>query len=357
MSDPFRYIFRFCCDPGFNDESELQSLERYVREARIDDVAVFANVQELNTGHMTREEQDVYLGLMERVRDLLSGMGVTFSVNHWYSVMHADLGKRMDPSPGLRPMVDVEGNEAALCVCPLCEKWQRHIAALRALGASGASILWVEDDFRRTTTRRWSGAGAFAEEHMRLYSERAGKTLTREEFLRGVLRPGPPHPYRKIWLDVSRETMLCAARAIGQAVRQASATAKVGLMSSVPSVHAAEGRDWHALLGALAAGLPPVDRIHLPGYQEQAPGAGAYLAGFNRVALLNRVFLPRETEVYPELENFPYSLFSKSRRFFQLLSALALNLAGITIDLYDPTATASSGRTAIRTCSGTQSPS
>ena len=170
---------------------------------------------------------------------------------------------------------------------------------------------------------------------MRLYSERAGKTLTREEFLRVVLRPGPPHPYRKIWLDVSRETMLCAARAIGQAVREASATAKVGLMSSVPSVHAAEGRDWHALLGALAAGLPPVDRIHLPGYQEQAPGA--YLAGFNRVALLNRAFLPRETEVYPELENFPYSLFSKSRRFtrFQLLSALALNLAGITIDLYD----------------------
>ena len=61
MSDPFRYIFRFCCDPGFNDEAEMQALKRYVREAHIDDVAVFANVQELNTGHMTREEQDVYL--------------------------------------------------------------------------------------------------------------------------------------------------------------------------------------------------------------------------------------------------------------------------------------------------------
>lgn len=75
MSDPFRYIFRFCCDPGFNDEAELQALKRYVREARIDDVAVFANVQELNTGHMTREEQDVYLRLMERVRDPAFGHG------------------------------------------------------------------------------------------------------------------------------------------------------------------------------------------------------------------------------------------------------------------------------------------
>ena len=358
MSDPFRYIFRFCCDPGFNDESELQSLERYVREARIDDVAVFANVEELNTGHMTKEEQDVYLRLMERVRDLLSGMGVTFSVNHWHSVMHADLGKRMDPSLGFRPMVDVEGNEAALCVCPLCEKWQRHIAGLYARYARlEPSILWVEDDFRLHNHAPLVWGGCFCEEHMRLYSERAGKALTREEFLRGVLRPGPPHPYRKIWLDVSRETMLSAARAIGQAVREASATAKVGLMSSVPSVHAAEGRDWHALLGALAAGLPPVDRIHLPGYQEQAPGA--YLAGFNRVALLNRAFLPRETEVYPELENYPTRSFpSRGASPASSCSAPSRSTSPASPSTcMTSTATASSGRTAIRTCSGTSSPS
>ena len=184
MSDPFRYIFRFCCDPGFNDEAELQALKRYVREARIDDVAVFANVQELNTGHMTREEQDVYLRLMERVRDLLSGMGVTFSINHWHSVMHADLGKRMDPALDFRPMVDVEGNEAALCVCPLCEKWQRHIAGLYARYAQlEPSILWVEDDFRLHNHAPLVWGGCFCEEHMRLYSERAGKALTREEIL------------------------------------------------------------------------------------------------------------------------------------------------------------------------------
>ena len=91
------------------------------------------------------------------------------------------------------------------------------------------------------------------------YSARAGKPLTREEFLAGVLRPGEPHPYRKIWLDVSRETMLSAAGAIGQAVRAASKQAKVGLMSSAPHIPAAEGRDWHALLHTLAAGRPPVD--------------------------------------------------------------------------------------------------
>lgn len=64
MGDAFRYIFRFCCDPGFNDEAEIRALEQYVRQARIDDVAVFANVEEINTGHMTLQEQEVYLRLM-----------------------------------------------------------------------------------------------------------------------------------------------------------------------------------------------------------------------------------------------------------------------------------------------------
>lgn len=336
MGDAFRYIFRFCCDPGFNDEAEIRALEQYVRQARIDDVAVFANVEEINTGHMTLQEQEVYLRLMERIRDMLAGMGVTLSVNHWHTVMHADLGKRMNPEQGFRPMVDVQGNEASLCVCPLCERWQRYIADIYArYAALEPSILWVEDDFRLHNHAPLVWGGCFCDEHMRLYAERAGKPLTRQEFLEGVLRPGTPHPYRKIWLDVSRETLLSAARAIGQAVRKVSASAKVGLMSSVPHVHAAEGRDWHALLYALAAGAPPVDRIHLPAYQEQAPGA--YMAAFNRVSMLNRAFLPPETEVYPELENFPFSLFSKSRRFtrFQLLSALPLRLAGITLDLYD----------------------
>lgn len=334
--DPFAYIFRFCCDPGFNDEAEIAALREYVQQADVDDVAVFANVEELNTGHMEDGEQDVYVDLVARVAAAMAPLGVTVSVNQWHSVMHADLGKRLPHSQPFRPMVDVNGRAASLCVCPLCGQWQAYIAALYArYAALEPSILWVEDDFRLHNHEPLAWGGCFCEEHMRLYSRRAGKELTREEFIAGVLQPGEPHPYRKIWLDVSRETMLSAARAIGSAVQAVSATAKVGLMSSAPHIHCAEGRDWPALVEALAAGCPPVDRIHLPGYQEQAPGA--YLQGFHMVSMLTRAFLPPETLVYPELENYPFSLYAKSRRFtrFQLLSSLALAPAGITIDLYD----------------------
>lgn len=334
--DPFQYIFRFCCDPGFNDETEIPALLRYVDEARIDDVAVFANVEEINTGHMTADEQEQYLAMMRKISALLAEKDVTVSVNQWHSVMHADLGKALRPGQPFRRMVDMAGNEAALCVCPLCGEWQRYIAGIYArYAALEPSILWVEDDFRLHNHDPLVWGGCFCDEHMKRYSARAGRPLTRAEFVAGVLRPGKPHPYRKIWLEEARETMLSAARVIARAVRAVSAETKVGLMSSAPHVHAAEGRDWHALLRTLAAGQPPVDRIHLPGYQENSPAR--YLHGFNMVSMLTRAMLPPETEVYPELENFPFGLFSKSRRFtrFQLLSALPLNLAGITLDLYD----------------------
>ena len=63
--DPYVYSFRFCCDPDFNDQRELESLDRFVEEAAVDDVAVFCNVEEINTGHMTAAEQERYLKLLE----------------------------------------------------------------------------------------------------------------------------------------------------------------------------------------------------------------------------------------------------------------------------------------------------
>lgn len=337
MNSSYCYSFRFCCDPGFNDRREIESLRRFVREAEIDDVAVFCNVQELNTGHMTEEEQNIWLRLLSDVQAAVTPEGATVSVNHWHSLMHADLGKTLPQSQPFRRMVDRDGKEASLCVCPMCETWQAYFAGLYArYAALQPHILWVEDDFRLHNHDPLRWGGCFCDAHMKEYARRAGKPdLTREEFVRGVLQPGAVHPYRKIWLDVCRQTMTQLAERIGQTVRQASPATKVGLMSSVPYVHAAEGRSWYGIIRGLAAGRPPVSRIHLPAYQQTAPGE--YLLRFNMVSMHNRALLPPETEVYPELENYPYSLFSKSHAFtrFQLLSSLPLNLRGMTIDLFD----------------------
>lgn len=337
MPDAFRYCFRFCCDPGFNDETELPKLLAFCDEARVDDVMVFVNVEELNTGHMDEAEQDVWLDLLRRIQPLLRERGITLSVNHWHSLMHADLGKHFHANQSFRAMVDPDGRAAELCVCPLDESWRAYIARIYARYAALApDTLWVEDDFRYHNHDPLHWGGCFCDEHMRRFSARLGRTISREEFVAELLSPGEPSPCRQVWLDECRAGLEGAASAIETAVHAIDPGVKVGLMSSVPYVHSAEGRNWKSLLSALSGKPnPPVSRIHLPAYQELVPWK--YLQAFHMVSYVNRALLKPETLVYPELENYPYSRFSKSRTFtrFQLLSSLALNLSGMTIDLFD----------------------
>jgi hypothetical protein len=336
MGDSFKYMFRFCCDPGFNDAEEIAALQKFVDVARIDDVMVFVNVQEINTGHITPEEQDVYLEMMRRIQPMLEEKDVTMSINHWHTLMHADMGKHLREGQHFRLMVDPYGREATQCVCPLCEEWQAYLTAVYSRYAEmKPAYLWIEDDFRFHNHSPLAWGGCFCEEHMKLYSEMAGRPLSREEFFTGLLQQGEPHHFRKIWLDACRTTLVRLAQRLGSAVHERSPRTQLALMSSDPRVHCVEGRDWPGILQGLACGNTPVNRTHLPCYIEMAPSA--YMMRFNRVSMLTRAFVPKETEIYPELENYPYSRFTKSRAFtkFQLTSAAPLNLSGMTIDLYD----------------------
>ena len=170
---------------------------------------------------------------------------------------------------------------------------------------------------------------------MKLYSKKAGKELTREEFIKGICQTGEPHPYRKIWLDTARETMVDLAKEIGTAVHQVSPNVRLGLMSSIPTVHCAEGRDWEGILQGLAGKTPMVNRPHLPSYQEVSPQS--YFWNFNTISVLSKANVPVDTEIYPELENSPRTLFAKSRTFsrFQIELSTALGAQGITMNLFN----------------------
>ena len=305
MNQSYCYSFRFCCDPGFNDRREIASLQRFVREAQIDDVAVFCNVEELNTGHMTEEEQEtIWLRLLCDVQAALAPEGVQLSVNHWHSLMHADLGKTLPQSQPFRRMVDMDGREADLCVCPMCERWQTYFAGLYArYAALSPHILWVEDDFRLHNHDPLRWGGCFCPAHMREYARRAGKPeLTREEFVRGILQPGAVHPYRKIWLDVNRETMTAPLpHAIGQAVRQATPDGKGRPDELRPATSTRRRAATGTRILRASCRRPAARQPHPPARAIRKPAPGHVSGcGLNmRLHAQPRAVCRRETEVYP----------------------------------------------------------
>jgi hypothetical protein len=332
----YLYSLRFAVDPGFTDERSLEELPGFIAAAAIDDVMVFANVEELNTGHTDESERVVFSDLARRTEAIARSAGATMSLNPWHTIMHGDYGKRLRDGQDFRLMVDPNGREAELTVCPLDPEWLDYLCGLYAFYArTHPRLLWLEDDFRYHNHWPLEWGGCFCDAHLAEFSRRAGRPLQRAEFISGLLAPGRPHEFRRIWLETAAETLEQAAAAVGEAVRTVSPETSMGLMSSVPAVHAAEGRRWTALLTALGGGEPAAVRLHLPSYVERRPAE--YLMLLHSVSDLNRALLPAGTAVYPELENFPYSRFSTSLTFtrFQLLTAQVLDPAGMTIDLFD----------------------
>lgn len=332
----FLYILRLGLAPGHQVEARAAALVRFCQEARIDDVAFILWAEELNSGHPTPQETAVWLELVQQLKPRLDSIGVSTSLNPWAVLLHADRGRRLKAGQEFQLMVDPRGFRASANACPLCPNLREHLVRhFGQLAAIRPRIIWVDDDFRLHNHAPLQWGGCFCPLHMAEYSRRAGRELTREEFVSGVLQPGTPHPYRRVWLETSRDTMVELAGLLGQAVRRVSPTTQVGLMSSNPAVHCVEGRDWEGVLRGFAAGLSPVNRPHLPAYEEVA--APRYLWNFSRVSRLTSFMVPSDTRMYPELENWPHSRFSKSWAFsrFQVEACAAMGAQGIAMDIFD----------------------
>lgn len=336
VTSKFLYILRVCIQPGHREEEKINELIKFCQQSLIDDVMFFIDCEELNGGHITNQELIPWLNLITKAKKRLDVLGITTSINPWITLNHADRGRKLKQGQNFQLMVDPYGNQSTACACPLDEEWQDYITGIYALYCSiDPYMLWIEDDFRFHNHSPLEWGGCFCENHMKLYSQKAGKPLAREEFINGMLKTGDPNDYRKIWLDTARETLVDLAQKIGQSVHKVSPHVRLGLMSSIPDVHCAEGRDWEGILKGLAQDTPMVNRPHLPSYQEVSPQS--YFWNFNTISRLSKANVPVDTEIYPELENSPRTLFAKSRAFskFQIELSTILGAHGITMNLFN----------------------
>lgn len=334
----YAYKLRFALKPGQLEEVRLEGLLAFCREAQIDEVMFF--VDPMNLRHVTEAEAEAWLSAIARAKPAVEALGVAVSLNPLNTLTHDSAGNRLLPDQPFRRMVDTNGTESQVAPCPLCPQWRAYIVErYRQYAALQPRTLWLEDDFRFHNHAPLEWGGCFCDAHMQLYARQAGvDRLEREAFLAGVLAPGDPHPYRQVWLDCCRTTLVELAELLEQAIHGVAPEAQVGLMSSDPSAHAAEARDWHGLMAALSGpgGEPAaIVRPHLPVYMETS--GMHYAWHFHAVSMLTAALLPVYIELYPELENVPYTRYAKSARFqqYQLETALLLGSRGITLNIVD----------------------
>lgn len=337
MKKEFLNCLRVQIVPNQYEKERVENIADFCVKYGFKNVMLFINAEEYCVGHMTIEEAKPWVATMKRAKRVFVERGLSVSLNPWIEIGHLDRERPLKEGQDFSTMVDIEGNQSEMVVCPFCENWRVYYAEFYTylLQELEPEVVWVEDDFRLHNHAPLSYGGCFCDEHMYRYNEKLGTAYTREQFVDLLLHKGDKE-VRKAWLDVNRSAMVDLAEFLGTVVKTATGgKTKVGLMSSMHQQHATEGRDWYGIHEGLAQGGEMIDRMHLPSYQEIS--SKQYYYNFNLVPYIGRAFLPEECKVLPEMENGSFNSFTKEARFlqFQLESAIPLCIEGMTYDIFD----------------------
>ena len=340
MKNTFKNCLRIQITPDEFADERIERLLQYCRQYGLQDVVFFITAEEHLIGHPTLEEVRPWIDTIKKAAALLRKNGIGVSLHHGHTIGHDDRGMPFREGQHFTTMVDKNGTTSEFVACMTDDNWRAYFAEYlgEAIREIKPDYYWVEDDFRLHNHRPLEWGGCFCEKHMQMYNARLGTQYTREEFCEKAFALGEPTKERKAWLDVERETMLDYAAFLRRVIKGANPDTKLALMTSAPTEHCMEARDWEGLFDALCGEDGVYNRVHLPGYFQ--PNGKEYMYGFNHIPMAIRAFSPKDTKILPELEHGSLALFRKDVRFmgFQLEAALPLCLSGMTYNINDSTA-------------------
>lgn len=307
---------------------------KLVDQAPIDEVMFFFYAEEHNDGHDTLQQVQQWIDHSRPYRQALADKGIQISLNPWHTLLHADRGRRLKPGQNWQTMVDPYGRCATAQVCPLDPHWREYIAqVMRMYAKEGFRVIWIDDDirFHNHGPLRWGGC--FCPLHVAEFNRRTGLLATRDQIVAHCTAPGQPHPWRAAWFDMWEDTHLAMIAQWRDIVQTAGGN--LGLMSSWPECHGAEGRRWENWFEAFAGDKPLFHRPHYWMYCDQL---GSRLPNFIALLDQNRSLQPDGVQNGPEIDcGIPYGKWNRPFRQIGAQMALAhiLGATELNISIHD----------------------
>lgn len=338
IQDGFLNCLRIGVVPRYYEKQRIESIVEFCVKYKFQNVMLFINHEEYNVGHMTKEEAQPWIETLKKLKDTLVEHGITISLNPWCEIGHLDRGRKLKPEQNFVTMVDYNGTQADISVCPMDKNWLAYFLDFYAylIREIEPEVVWVEDDFRLHNHEPLEYGGCFCKHHMDAFNKELETQYTREEFLDHLYRKNPDEKVKQAFMEVNRRCMVELAEHIGKMVQGLGLGTKVALMSSGYASHCMEYRDWNGIQAGLSQDGPKIHRLNLPLYQERV-SMKFYYQSFNQSPFRCRGLIPQDCHVLPELENGVFSTFAKEPETlkFQVESALPLEIEGMTYDIFD----------------------
>jgi len=328
-----RYTARMQFRPDDDANVLIRETLELCRRGQIDEVMFFAFAEEQNDGHDSLERIRHWMDAIRPCKQALKAKGVEVSLNPWHSILHTDRGRRFKPDQTWQPLMDWRGRAASAMVCPLDPDWRVYYAsAMRLFAAERFRVIWIDDDIRYHNHAPLDWGGCWCPLHIAEFNRRACVQASREDIVGRILKPGEPHPWRAVWLDMWDDLHIQLIDSWRVIVELEGS--RLGLMSSSVEAHAMEGRNWDKWWDALSGARPPVHRPHFWGYSEaQGPMLVYGISQLQQHHALRRSHM----ESAPEIECFPYGPWNKSFRhtFAQMALAQIFGAHRLAISLFD----------------------
>ncbi len=332
----YLYIMRRTIPPWCWRET-LDELVRLCPNYGIDEVCV-----KIDTGTFTHYFPDMewlknYQQILFQVKKELNAVGINYSLNPNVTQGHGDRGRNIDKLHPDWPMcTNPDGTHATDCACNMGAGWRDYIRKQWTLYAETNPVsIWMEDDLR-TFNHGPVHTGCFCSEHIRRFNETCGTNYTRAELVKKIFAPGSPDPVREQWLKFLNQGTLEVMELCEKTIHAVSPDIIFGLMSSGPDSHAAEGRDWKAIYQIMSAGgkYPVLSRPPLGNYMENGLIG---LGGTSTLITMTRSVFGNECLEEGEIENYPYTGYSKSNTFLNLQNTVAIAAGNdaLTMNLHD----------------------
>jgi hypothetical protein len=321
--------------PPWRFKETLAELKKVLPRYKVDEIIVKVDSEEFTHGQPPLKWVKNYQADLFEVKEVLETMGIVYSINPWITVGHNDRGRNdLKNLPGLETVVGPDGTQCKVCACPLSPVWREHVAKVWTLYAeTEPHIIWVEDDIR-TFNHNPVRYGCFCKTHLKAFSRRVGRRVTRDELVSAILKPGKPHPWRKIYLDMQAEVMIDTVAFLAKVVHAVSPETCLGLMSSGPHNHCLEGRRWEEFALAMGDGQPIYSRPPMGNYNEDSL-RGLYYS--HDSIKITRSCMPEGTIEQTEVESVPFTQYSKSAAFtfVEMAISFAYGSHGVTMNLFD----------------------
>lgn len=229
---------------------------------------------------------------------------------------HIDEGYSFLPQP-LPPMTGYDGSKSRICFCPNDEQCRAHIAEEYALYANlHPDFLWVDDDVKVHTNG--IHFGCFCPSCVKKFCEAYGYVYPDRESLVAAMDEPENRKLRMDWVDFISGTIDSLLAMIEKIIHDIDPTIETGFMTMRQSWSTYNGEDFHRWFKTLKA-------------VKVRSGEGTYDETNPFALCIKAMDTAQQMEAYPdsvreklyEIENFPYFLYQKSKRFLASECAIA----------------------------------